>query len=639
MKNLILTYAFLKALYDKNNDYLDSFCPFVLNALYIKNKVLTVPQIQDFIKKYYKISIPLHTLGSILTRAKRKHYVIDENKENILTDSGREYFDSLETERDVGRRINELVKDLKEFLKNKSLKDKEILDLLLQFVNKNIEPLLCLCSSDMNLNTSFSNITEYGDQIIKYFHSIEKSRPQIWETLKNIIYGSLISLAPSTIDITEEKRKFNKLNIFIDSNFLFSVFNLDPIEISKPIIELFNLIKDSKFNIKIFDITVDEAIGVLKGYIYSQNKYIEGVKVDSIYSVLKNKKWTSQDVYIFIQNIYKKIKDYGIEIINTSMSLNNYLPEEEYINDLKKYKYVTEYNYFHDLAVIEMIKKIRGERKWKIENAVAIFLSSDLKLSRFNYEIMHHKEKQTICEVIPDRLFTNILWLKDPYKLRNLPLSMVIAVNSKAIFIDKKIWGRFMFNLENLKSDGEINDLDIAMLFYNNHIQDVLMEFDELEIDKINKDFILEESLKIKKKIDKETREKISLEKKISEEEKKKSEEEIKKKDIEIKKYINKFMEIKDCIEASVLKKSNFFSILIHGIIIVVIIVAIVLTSYFLKEYLIYIALILAIAQIFGVSYDVLKMRSKLRDKIFNKLFSKRIDEINLKNLNIEEEI
>jgi len=630
MEDLILTYAFLKALYDKNKNYLDSFCPFVLNALHIKNKVLTVDQIQDFIKNHYRISIPLHTLDSILTRAKRKNYIVSANKENILTDPGRQYFDSLETERDVERRINELLKDLKEYLKNKLLKDSEILNLLLQFVNKNIEPLLCFCSNDLNINSlySSSNRTKYGDELIGYFQSVEKSKPKIWETLKDIIYGSLISLAPNMIDITEEKRKFSKLKIFIDSNFLFSIFELDPVEISKPITELFNLLKNNNFEIKIFDFTVDEVIGVLKGYINNQNNYIEGIKVNSIYSILKNKKWTSQDVYIFIQNLYKNIKNCGIEISNTDIDLKNYLPKEEYVYNLRNYKSFTEYNYIHDLAVIEMIKKIRGESKWKIENSVAIFLTSDLKLSRFDYQIMHHQERQTICEVIPDRLFTNILWLKDPNKLKDIPLNMVIAVNSKDILIDRRIWNRFIVNLENLKNAGRINDLDIAMLFYNNHIQGVLLELDESDIGSINEDFILKESLKVREKIDKETKEKINREKKISKER-------ITEKDIEIKKYINKFIEIKECIKESVLKKSNFFSIFIHSIIIAVIVVVIVLLSYFLKKYLIYIGLILAILQILGVKYDIFNMRSKLRDKIFNKLFTKRIDEINLKNQNI----
>jgi len=625
MSKILVTYAFIKSIYDKNKDYLDTFSPLTLLTIQRKNKSLNIDEIQKNLFDYYKINIPLYTLKSILKRSKRNGYLDKKDKEYLLTNEGIKFLDSLETEREVERRINYLIDDLKKYINDSSLDEKKVLEIILHFVNKNIESLIYFCEDRGNLDLIYdmTKKTSYENILIRYFHDIEKENPQIWGTLQDIVYGSIISLSPSTIDITEEGKKICYLQIFIDSNFLFSLFELHTEEISKPIIELFRLMKEYKFIIKIFDFTIDEVIRVLKGYIKNKNKYISGIGVSSIYSTLKNKNWSSQDVLIFIQNLYDKVKQLGIEYYRTNIDIKNYSPDQKHLEDLSEYKYFSEYNGLHDLAAIEMINKIRGERKWKIEDAKAIFLTSDLKLSKYNFEKMGHKETNTISEVIPDRLLTNILWLKDPTKIKDLPLSMVISANSNDLLINKRIWSRFILNLKNLKESNKINDLDISMLFYNNYIVDVLSDFGELDIEKIDDDFILEESLKSKQQIDELTKKKLEDNKKIYYEQ-------ITEKDYEIEKYINKLGKIRKNSEDKASKKAKLFTNTVFFAIIFVIAIISIILAVLLREYLFLLTFILAIAPILGLKVDLFGFKTKLKDKLFKNFLESYTKEFDL---------
>ena len=81
----------------------------------------------------------------------------------------------------------------------------------------------------------------------------------------------------------------------------------------------------------------------------------------------------------------------------------------------------------HDLFAIEKIKELRRYSIRKIEESKFFFLTSDRKLSRFNYLEMGHQSNGTICEIILDTLLTNILWLKDPRA--KLSLKSIITVH------------------------------------------------------------------------------------------------------------------------------------------------------------------------------------------------------------------
>jgi hypothetical protein len=364
--------------------------------------------------------------------------------------------------------------------------------------------------------------------------------------------------------------------------------------------------------------------------------YVANVKVNSIYSNLKSQGWTIEDVREFIQKIEEKIWELNIKIEPTDIDFLTYVPKKkEYIEKVLKCKpilpYQTERLRYHDIAAIEKIEELRGSSVREIEKSKAFFLTSDLRLSRCNFFEMGHKGKATICEVIPDRLLTNILWLKNPTLVKDIPLRLIIAIHSREIFIDKRIWRRFYEIAIKLKQEGRITDKDLSMLFYNHHIEKILSSLDESEIEEVKPDLILEEIQKISSGIDSETQRKLDEQKKIFEDE-------LAKRDLEKEKnWSRRIEELKLAIKIRSERRSKLLANV--GSWIIATIVAFLLFFCLpsasqrypkVRAYLEQIRFYISVLSLFGIKFSLRKMRRNTQVAIFNFLYKRELRELKL---------
>ena len=75
MEKIIYTYALVKSLYDKGEDYIDSFWPFTIKAFSSEDITLELKAIQNKLDENDGLKIPLHPLKTILSRAKKREYL------------------------------------------------------------------------------------------------------------------------------------------------------------------------------------------------------------------------------------------------------------------------------------------------------------------------------------------------------------------------------------------------------------------------------------------------------------------------------------------------------------------------------------------------------------------------------------
>jgi len=629
-RRLLYTYALVKSIYERRRDYIETFCPFVLKVLPINKDILDLTTIQERIKDSYGLSIPEHSLKSIITRAKKRNYISVVRRQVRLNEKGIEYRDRLEPEREVDRRINELLEDVKSYLNEPQLSLDETYKIVLCFVNENIDSVIEFFdpSGFCRLEIPKTKIRKYEEKLVQYFKIVEKQKPTYYKTLEDIVYGSVISTAVSAQDISAIDKKFKNMEVFLDSNFIFSLFEFDFPEINKPAKELFELLRTHKFDIRVFDFTVNEMARVLNNYAEEQFMYVPGIRVNSIYSNLKSKGWTIEDVKEFIQKIEERIWSLGIKIEPSKIDLTTYIPKKEYIDRILEYKplqpYQTERIRYHDLAIIEKIKEIRSTPKREIEKSKAIFLTSDLKLSKFDFLELSHKENGTVCEIIPDRLLTNILWLKNPTIVKDIPFKTIIAIHSREIFIDRGIWRRFYENVRKLREEGRIEDKDISMLFYNHYIEGVLLQFDESEADKITRELILDEIEKMSGMIDIETQKKLEEQKRIFQD---KIAQEVEKQ----KEWEAKLEEIKERLKLVSQRRSiSYINILLYIFLLLVVIGTIIIMLSKFSKLISCVVAICGILGFFGINFDIWRIRSKLSTKLFNIIYRRKLKELEL---------
>ena len=449
--------------------------------------------------------MPLHVLEVILARAERENYVQREKHgpKNVttygLTNTGLSYSAKLETDKDVDRRINALLESIRKFLEEKSvsLSVDQIHGLLLHFLQKNIGSLVERINPSATLNARVSPECEgYDRYLLMYLETADQQEPDNYRTLQDMTMGSIISAllyVENPEEITKIRtRRFSHCQVFLDTNFVFSLLGLRTEEFNEPARELFELLQRYDFDLKVFSFTIDEISRVINSFIGESYRYPTNIRVDTLYSNLKTKGWRETDARRFIINIEQTLQQQGIAVEWTKdMFPSNCSPDEGLRDTLRKYK--PDQGIFHqnhDLAAIARIKEIREKPMRRIEDSKAFFLTSDLRLTRFNFEKLGHKDSGTICEVISDRLLTNILWLKNPNT--NPPLKSIIAAHSHDLFVNRRVWDRFYEVLQDLKREGKIRDEDISTLFWHSYVEDALRSIEETELDKITHQFALE---------------------------------------------------------------------------------------------------------------------------------------------------
>lgn len=521
MTNLVHTYALLKALYDQEEDYLDTFWAFAVQGLGAEG-FSDVNSIQTNLKEKTDMKIPLHVLGSILKRAKKKGYLerkLEWSSEHTremykLTGKGLEQLDVLETQKGVERRISYLLEDMEVFFGEQDipLERDQILDLLMSVLQENISHLIEFINPSIETEPPRVELERNAGVLIDYLKLAEQQKPECFKTLQDMILGSIVSTTLySEYDVNEiAARKFKNCVAILDTNFIFSVLDLHRTpEDNKPVKELLDLIKSNGFSLKVFDFTIGEISRVLGMYLYEDYRYPTAVTVDNVCSCLKRNGWTKTQVVEFIQNLEDILRDLGIKTELTKINLRTYEPPDKILRSLI-FKYKPDQGPLpqnHDLAAIECIQKYRKSSVRHIERCGALFLTSDAGLSRFNFIEMGHKENMTVSEVIQDRLLTNILWLKDPSS--RLPLESIIAAHSRGLFVKARVWNKFYDVLSNLKQEGKIEVDNISVLFYHNYVEDTLAHFDDNDTDKITPAFVLSEIEKAGRIIEEETQKRI----------------------------------------------------------------------------------------------------------------------------------
>jgi hypothetical protein len=499
MKKILYSYAFIKTLSDNNADYIDSFWPLMVQ-IFPENKELALYAVQKTCRDELQIQIPSHPLEFILQRAKKQGYINKNVRDRYsLTKNGIEFKHNLEPERKIQRDINALLEDIKHYFEshNLSITTEEISDLLEVMLKRNFEPLIQFFHTKQDIpEFDTSSIDSRENLLIAYIIEAERDKPILFKTIEEMFYGSLIS----TLLYSEEpeksfeikKKGFSHCDVYLDTNFIFSLLDLHRTpESTQSAKELFQLMKDFNFQIKVFSFTIDEIVRVISGYVEGREGY--QIDEDNIYSTLRKKRWKKSDITTFISNIEKTLKDLGISIENVAdFDSSSYLPKNTSLKtQLESYKnWYTSFSINHDLAAIEKIQEIRGKPIRNIEEIKALFLTSDARLKNFNLNRMGHRDNKTICEVFLDRLLTTMLWLINP-KI-NLSLSTIISAHSKGLFTKWHVFDQFFKIVNEMEKEGKINEEQINALFYNNYITEELGRMDDASQTHITLDFVFE---------------------------------------------------------------------------------------------------------------------------------------------------
>jgi len=491
------SFALIKSFYDSGRDYIDAFWPLVLDVLAPSDQI-SLDDLQGRIQGRFNLTIPIHALETIVTRASRKALVERRARSVRLTSQGEKAKRDVEVHRDAERRVNQLIEAARKFLITRGITNSnaEVDEALQGFVASNLEFFERLLAPEGTVS-EVATSREVDAVLLEFVREIEASDPDLFRTLREVFLGSVVSSAVYMASFGDVGQNFDRTRVFLDTNLVFSLLGFHFEEFNKPVQELFDLMAAvGRFEFFVFDFTIQEIVAVLRPYATKQHRYVPWLRVNTILSSLKAKGWTPGDMRTFIGSIEERLQERGIAVFPTSIDINSFEVDSAECQALGKYKpNQPPYSQKHDLAAIRMTKELRGGAARRLERAGSFFLTSDRNLTRYDLEACGHDEAGTVGEVVSDRVLTTFLWLKDPRRTGDIPLHAVIAMHSKDLLVDRKTWDAFFDLVIDLREKDEISEGDLGILLFDEGIQDFLRKARRRDL---TKDRVLEEAERAK---------------------------------------------------------------------------------------------------------------------------------------------
>ena len=240
----------------------------------------------------------------------------------------------------------------------------------------------------------------------------------------------------------------NSKTVFLDTNILLRILDLQSDYLNILGHELYNLLIENNFELKVFNDTIKELNYLLRGYKKAEPYFIKGKEISHVYQVLKNKDIDVYEIDDFIQDIPKKLQDLDISIDEeTEYPPEDYKIYEDRTNELAKIKYErknedsiefdisddSNQKYIsqaqHDLYCINQIHGLRGKGIVnRFEDAKYYFITADavlLKYNKSNYNFSN------ISETIGDYTISFLLYFYKPNNMKGISLRSFIAANYK----------------------------------------------------------------------------------------------------------------------------------------------------------------------------------------------------------------
>src|SRR3989344_683039 len=495
----ITTFAALKTFYDSGNDLIGVFSNITLLA-FSKEQSYSITSLQkDFLEKI-SFDIPIDVLQTILKRLRKEGFVNydilkDYNFKSIqLSENGKIRRDKIKNDFDnANREKNALINSIQSFCKQKGslISPEEITTDLNNFIEANFSYTVSVIEKN---HSRISVATQKVYSIIAdYFTEAEKSDPVNFSRIKSILYGKIISIAFLNRRF-DQKGKLEKLNIYLDTNIIFSLFGFHDDFYNDSAREVRNLIQESGCKLKVFSFTKDEIIYKLGGYLREYGYYSSKVRVNSIYYTLKNKGYSKVNIISFIDNIETKLNEIGVEIDYT-FEIQDLLEGQE--NKITKLQFYKPHNSLpsvkYDLAVILAIQKIRNRKHYSWEKSGAIFLTADKQLVAYDFEEHEHKTSFTIPEVIFRSDMASMFWLKGKTGSDNAFMHSFLTNYMRESIISTNLWNKFIDAIKHRINSGEISQEEIEEIISLSETEKILREKGEAGIAEILNDSHIQE--------------------------------------------------------------------------------------------------------------------------------------------------
>ena len=267
----LATIALLKVNFDAGRDHIDMFLPFALDAVgSLDEDSFQIGQAKVAITKRFRLTIPDHTLSTILSRAIKRgycrrsagHYVreLDRFRNTDLA----EQIQSMEREHwSLARRLREFSADTRAEI----VSNEEALQVLLAFLDDKHVAMILDEPGEILFRSKSSSLTDDQTRMTaQFFKTCYQSEPELTRYVKRMVEGFVLQNALLLRDIGSTPGSFRNLSVYFDSLFLLRALGLAGSNSQTASLELIELLKATHAHLFVFERTIAEMKRILRFY-------------------------------------------------------------------------------------------------------------------------------------------------------------------------------------------------------------------------------------------------------------------------------------------------------------------------------------------------------------------------------------
>ena len=505
----LATLALLKTNFDKGNDHIGMFQPFLIDAIGGLGKdEFQVEEIKDAILSRHGLVVPSQTLRILLKRTSKRGFVRREYG-SYFRAHGFPQSKIPEATAKIEAEHFHLASELRNYLAARQPleTDEDALALLLEFLERN--------HIGMILDEPYQDQPDSGESdshsknlpLVRFIKEVVPSNDRLTAILQRMLEGFILQNALMLKDISSANRKFKDLCVFLDTRLVLQVLGYQGEASRVATTQMIAMLKRTGARVAVLEATIKEIKSVL--YFYQQHlgtsQERDSLNPTPLTRFFLINQYTPADVVQIIALLNRSVRQAGLSIRPAPTRVPRYtLDEKDLARRLAKTDTPeAEPRVWHDVNCVAAILTLRGSTfPQDINNAKAIFVTAtglviknvtEWFRQQIKSEHLKGRAESLIPPVVHHIALSNVAWLKFPASGQKLKLHELIALCSAALQPTGKTWGQFKRHLRNLQASGAVSSDETAAILANqftdvylSRLEDHFTDEEDIDSDSLN---------------------------------------------------------------------------------------------------------------------------------------------------------
>jgi len=482
-RKTITSLAVLKVSWDSgHHDYLESFVPLFLHLIKTRSYIKIRPEeiLAHFLEEFGLI-IPLFPTIAILTRLKKRGYIILANHEFVPNSKKLEEVDFsdriAEQERKMNTVITEFIGYAKEIHGIELTDDSASKDTLAFFKESDLSMLF-----DTSERSAFPNSgsdTREGKILFALFVSqISKNNQTIFEILVDLMMGHALA---TTILYDEKMRSFEgsfrKIDFYLDAGFIFAILGTSGDAVRVACADIADDLIKMGARLYVFDHTFDEVINILKSSLnWIGRPDLDFSKAGRTLRWFLSQDYSESDVQLFIAQVPDVLRRARINKVHKP----DYVKQRYQIDEAELKRFIIEaysakvpgfdptekdQTILRDIESISAIYRLRkGSTPHTLRDASHIFMTSNGTLAQVSAEFERSMGSTGIPVCITDVFLGTLIWLQSPAQAKVINEQRLMAQLRGILQPSRTMLRRYIAEIEKLKANKTITEDDYYLM-------------------------------------------------------------------------------------------------------------------------------------------------------------------------------